>query len=75
MKQIAEQEPFAYAFKRHERTKPGEEFIFLTLNEFDIFFSQSAPIVAQKALAYSTFTVAGQQLTRVPLPNQPSEGE
>jgi len=61
---------FQYAFKRLGHTEPGEEVIYLTNREFDVFFSASPPSTAQKALAYSEFVVNGEQLKRLAFDRQ-----
>jgi hypothetical protein len=66
MKEHKKIEPFfAYAFKLHAPIRPDETHIFLTLREFDRFFS-CAPHKATKALVYEKVFINGVEMTRVP---------
>ena len=46
---------FVYAFERLDALDNSERFVFLTLDEFDIFFSGRDAFKARQALAWQEF--------------------
>lgn len=64
---------FRHVFERLEETDPTKRFVFLTGEEFDVFFSGPDHLAARKALAWSEFrhTVGGRMIKtrQAPLPS------